>query len=112
MLQLDKMKAAHSGNGTLSKMLNTFVRSATKRFATYENSETFKLAAALDPRFKYDWCINEELPSLRNALLEKTPAPSDAEIDRAMAGNICRCGTYPRIRGAIKQASEKMRETR
>jgi isoquinoline 1-oxidoreductase alpha subunit len=39
------------------------------------------------------------------ALLERTPSPSDVEIDSAMSGNICRCGTYPRIRAAIKQAS-------
>jgi isoquinoline 1-oxidoreductase alpha subunit len=32
-------------------------------------------------------------------------SPSDSEIDAAMAGNICRCGTYPRIRAAIKQAA-------
>lgn len=37
------------------------------------------------------------------ALLEDNPAPTDQEIDNAMAGNICRCGTYPRIRNAIKQ---------
>jgi isoquinoline 1-oxidoreductase alpha subunit len=39
------------------------------------------------------------------ALLKRTPKPSDAEIDAAMSGNICRCGTYPRIRAAIKQAA-------
>ena len=39
------------------------------------------------------------------ALLKKTPKPSDAAIDEAMAGNICRCGTYPRIRAAIHQAA-------
>ena len=39
------------------------------------------------------------------ALLKETPHPSDAEIDDAMYGNICRCGTYQRIRAAIKQAS-------
>jgi isoquinoline 1-oxidoreductase subunit alpha len=39
------------------------------------------------------------------ALLERTPRPSDADIDAAMSGNICRCGTYPRIRAAIKQAA-------
>src|ERR1700686_4307303 len=36
------------------------------------------------------------------ALLAKIPAPSDTDIDEAMAGNICRCGTYGRIRAAIK----------
>ena len=40
------------------------------------------------------------------ALIEKNPNPTDAEIDAAMSGNICRCGTYPRIRTAIKQASQ------
>ena len=39
------------------------------------------------------------------ALLANNPQPSDADIDAAMAGNICRCGTYPRIRAAIKQAA-------
>ena len=41
------------------------------------------------------------------ALLQKTPRPSDADIDAAMSGNICRCGTYPRIRAAIHAAASK-----
>ena len=40
------------------------------------------------------------------ALIESNPNPTDAEIDAAMSGNICRCGTYPRIRAAIKHASQ------
>ncbi|QPK63353.1 (2Fe-2S)-binding protein [Methylomonas sp. LL1] len=39
------------------------------------------------------------------ALLKRTSSPTDADIDTAMSGNICRCGTYPRIRAAIKQAA-------
>jgi isoquinoline 1-oxidoreductase alpha subunit len=39
------------------------------------------------------------------ALLRQIPRPTDADIDAAMAGNICRCGTYPRIRAAIHQAA-------
>ena len=39
------------------------------------------------------------------ALLSANPHPSDAEIDAAMSGNLCRCGTYPRIRAAIHQAA-------
>jgi isoquinoline 1-oxidoreductase alpha subunit len=39
------------------------------------------------------------------ALVATNPKPTDADIDDAMAGNICRCGTYPRIRAAIKQAA-------
>ena len=42
------------------------------------------------------------------ALLKKKPAPSDADIDTALAGNICRCGTYPRIRAAIHQAAAQL----
>ena len=41
------------------------------------------------------------------ALLAKVPAPTDTDIDQALSGNICRCGTYPRIREAIKQAARK-----
>ena len=41
------------------------------------------------------------------ALLRDNPQPSDSEIDAAMSGNICRCGTYPRIRKAIRHASDK-----
>jgi len=40
------------------------------------------------------------------ALLDKSPHPSDAEIDQSMSGNLCRCGTYPAIRSAIHLASE------
>ena len=40
------------------------------------------------------------------ALLAHTPHPTDAEIDTAMSGNLCRCGTYPRIRQAIHQAAQ------
>ncbi|PWK59561.1 (2Fe-2S)-binding protein [Roseicyclus mahoneyensis] len=42
-------------------------------------------------------------------LLNRTPAPTDADIDDAMAGNLCRCGTYPRIRSAIHTAAATLR---
>lgn len=44
------------------------------------------------------------------ALLAEIPNPSDAEIDEALSGNLCRCGTYPRIRAAIQDAAQKMQE--
>jgi isoquinoline 1-oxidoreductase subunit alpha len=44
------------------------------------------------------------------ALLQRTANPSDADIDAAMSGNICRCGTYVRIRAAIKQAATGKQE--
>ena len=40
------------------------------------------------------------------ALLTSNPSPTDTDIDRAMAGNVCRCGTYPRIRKGIKRAAQ------
>ena len=42
------------------------------------------------------------------ALLQKNPKPTDAQIDDAMTGNICRCGTYFRIRKAIHRAAQEM----
>jgi isoquinoline 1-oxidoreductase alpha subunit len=42
------------------------------------------------------------------ALLQATPQPTDAQIDAALSGNLCRCGTYPRIRAAIHQAAERL----
>jgi isoquinoline 1-oxidoreductase subunit alpha len=50
------------------------------------------------------YCQSGQIMSA-SALLEANPHPTDADIDDAMAGNICRCGTYPRIRAAIKQAA-------
>jgi isoquinoline 1-oxidoreductase alpha subunit len=43
-------------------------------------------------------------------LLDTNPDPSDDDIDAVMSGNLCRCGTYPRIRAAIKTAAAKMQE--
>ena len=45
-------------------------------------------------------------------LLRENPAPTDTDIDEAMSGNICRCGTYPRIRRAIHRAAEIQAATR
>lgn len=45
------------------------------------------------------------------ALLARRPAPDDADIDAVMAANLCRCGTYPRIRRAIQRAAELAKET-
>ncbi len=45
------------------------------------------------------------------ALLASNPEPTDAEIDTAMSGNLCRCGAYPRIRAAVKAAAVSLKET-
>ena len=50
------------------------------------------------------YCQSGQIMSA-SALLASVPKPSDADIDAAMSGNICRCGTYPRIRAGIKKAA-------
>jgi isoquinoline 1-oxidoreductase alpha subunit len=52
------------------------------------------------------YCQSGQIMSA-TALLVKTPHPTDADIDAAMSGNICRCGTYQRIRAAIHRAAEQ-----
>ncbi|MBL4771342.1 MAG: (2Fe-2S)-binding protein [Planctomycetes bacterium] len=54
------------------------------------------------------FCQSGQLMSAAH-LLSENKSPSDAEIDTAMGGNICRCGTYPRIRAAIHQAAKEMK---
>ena len=53
------------------------------------------------------YCQSGQLMSAA-VLLRQKPAPTDEDIDQAMTGNICRCGTYPRIRRAIHRAAEMM----
>jgi isoquinoline 1-oxidoreductase subunit alpha len=55
------------------------------------------------------YCQSGQIMSA-SALLVRKPKPSDSDIDDAMKGNICRCGTYPRIRAAIKQAATSGKE--
>ena len=57
---------------------------------------------------KCGYCQSGQIMSA-TALLERNPNPTDADIDSAMAGNICRCGTYPRIRAAIHHAADLMK---
>ena len=53
------------------------------------------------------YCQSGQIMSAAS-LLRQNPKPSDAEIDSAMSGNICRCGTYPRIRQAVRIAAEEI----
>jgi isoquinoline 1-oxidoreductase alpha subunit len=53
------------------------------------------------------WCQSGQIVSA-TALLREVPKPTDADIDAAMAGNICRCATYVRIRQAIHDAADSM----
>ena len=63
------------------------------------------ITAPDDIRKVYKWSDVQALPDAA-ALLASNSQPTDTDIDTAMAGNICRCGTYIRIREAIKQAAQ------
>ncbi|MBV9726741.1 MAG: (2Fe-2S)-binding protein [Gammaproteobacteria bacterium] len=56
------------------------------------------------------YCQSGQIMSA-TALLDAIPSPDDADIDAAMAGNICRCGTYVRIRQAIKHAANEVKSS-
>jgi isoquinoline 1-oxidoreductase alpha subunit len=83
---------------------------ANKKVTTIEAIEADQVGKAVQTAWieisvpQCGYCQPGQIMSA-TALLKRTPKPSDADIDRAMAGNICRCGTYPRIRTAIKQAA-------
>ncbi|MEX8195050.1 (2Fe-2S)-binding protein [Comamonas guangdongensis] len=54
------------------------------------------------------YCQSGQIMSAAS-LLASNPTPTDAEIDAAMSGNLCRCGTYPRIREAVKAAAQTLK---
>ncbi|WP_350431198.1 (2Fe-2S)-binding protein [Shewanella sp. H8] len=78
-----------------------------KQVTTIEGLEAEKLKQAwLEHNVpQCGYCQAGQLMSAAS-LLKTTAKPTDAQIDDAMSGNICRCGTYPRIKAAIKSASE------
>jgi isoquinoline 1-oxidoreductase alpha subunit len=83
---------------------------ANKRITTIEAIEADKVGMALQEAWmelgvpQCGYCQAGQIMSA-TALLKRNPKPTDADIDSTMAGNICRCGTYVRIRAAIKQAA-------
>lgn len=84
-----------------------------KKITTIEAQATDKIGKALiEAWVKHDvaqcgYCQSGQVMSA-SALLASNKNPSDAQIDSAMAGNICRCGTYSRIRAAIKDAAKSL----
>jgi len=86
---------------------------AGKKVATVEslstnNSHPLQVAWIKHEVPQCGYCQSGQLMSAA-ALLKSNKNPSDADIDAAMSGNICRCGTYPRVRAAIKDAASMMR---
>ena len=90
--------------------ITTISAVANKKIVTIEAIEKDNVGKAVQVAWvelgvpQCGYCQGGQIMSA-TALLKQTPKPTDAEIDAAMAGNICRCGTYTRIRAAIKQAA-------
>jgi isoquinoline 1-oxidoreductase subunit alpha len=90
--------------------ITTLSAAAGKQIVTIEAIERDKVGKAVQAAWvelgvpQCGYCQAGQIMSA-TALLKQKSSPSDAEIDEAMAGNICRCGTYTRIRSAIKQAA-------
>jgi len=90
--------------------ITTMSAVANKKIVTIEAIEKDKVGKAVQVAWvelgvpQCGYCQAGQIMSA-TALLKQTPKPTDADIDAAMAGNICRCGTYTRIRAAIKQAA-------
>jgi isoquinoline 1-oxidoreductase alpha subunit len=84
-----------------------------RRITTIEGIGNFKTGRAVQEAWVAEnapqcgYCQSGQVMSA-TALLAANKDPSDAQIDAAMAGNICRCATYPRIRAAIKRAAKKL----
>ena len=90
--------------------ITTMSAVASKKIVTIEAIEKDKVGKAVQVAWvelgvpQCGYCQAGQIMSA-TALLKQTPQPTDADIDAAMAGNLCRCGTYARIRAAIKQAA-------
>jgi isoquinoline 1-oxidoreductase alpha subunit len=101
-------------NGVATRSCITTVDSvAGKNVSTIESLAGTRVGRALQKAWldqdvpQCGYCQSGQLMSA-TAFLTKNPAPTDAEIDAAMAGNICRCGTYLRIRAGIKEAARAL----
>ena len=100
----------HLDGQAVRSCLTPLSAAANKKVTTIEGLEADKVGKAVQTAWieinvpQCGYCQAGQIMSA-TALLKRNPKPSDADIDTGMAGNICRCGTYPRIRSAIKQAA-------
>ena len=101
----------HVGGAAIRSCITPLAAVAGKPITTIEGVGKTRAGAAVQKAWlagevpQCGYCQSGQIMSA-SALLAKNPHPSDADIDAEMSGNICRCGTYPRIRAAIKQASQ------
>ena len=99
-------KPARSCQTLLSSVAGAKV--STVESLSKDNSHPLQVAWIKHDVPQCGYCQSGQLMSAA-ALLSSNKNPSDADIDTAMSGNICRCGTYPRIKAAIKDAASMMR---
>jgi isoquinoline 1-oxidoreductase alpha subunit len=104
-------------DGRAARSCTTPVSSATgRRITTIEAIGALKAGRAVQDAWVAEnvpqcgYCQSGQVMSA-TALLNTTTEPTDAQIDAAMAGNLCRCATYPRIRAAIKRAAKAIQQT-
>jgi len=102
-------------NGQATRSCQTPLSAAAgKRITTIEGVGQTKEGRALQDAWvanevpQCGYCQSGQIMSAA-ALLAKVKRPSDAEIDEAMSGNVCRCGTYNRIRLSVRQASKNLK---
>jgi isoquinoline 1-oxidoreductase alpha subunit len=100
----------HVDGGPVSSCITTIDSVGTSEIVTIEAIGQTAAGARIQQAWldrevpQCGYCQSGQIMSA-SALLASNPHPTDADIDDAMSGNICRCGTYPRIREAIKQAA-------
>jgi isoquinoline 1-oxidoreductase alpha subunit len=104
----------HVNGGPVRSCITPISQVAGKRVTTIEglsrnNSHPLQKAWIAEEVPQCGYCQSGQIMAAA-ALLTKNKSPSDADIDKAMSGNICRCGTYNRIRKAIHTASATMRK--
>jgi isoquinoline 1-oxidoreductase alpha subunit len=103
----------HMNGQAIRSCVTPISAAAGQKITTIEAVATDRVGKAVqDAWVKHDvaqcgYCQSGQIMSA-TALLKTKKKPTDAEIDAAMAGNICRCGTYARIRAAVKDASTRL----
>lgn len=103
----------HLNGAAIRSCITPISAAAGQKITTIEAVATDRVGKAVqDAWVKHDvaqcgYCQSGQVMSA-TALLKTNAKPSDADIDGAMAGNICRCGTYVRIRAAIKDAAQAL----
>lgn len=104
----------HLNGEAIRSCVTKVSRAAGQQITTIEglsanNDHPLQLAWAEFDVPQCGYCQSGQLMSAA-VLLRENPKPTDEDIDMAMSGNICRCGTYPRIRAAIHKAAELQQE--